>query len=244
VHGKRKIIGLALGVIAAGAIGAGQTAQAGPKSCTKTGERAEHLEPVSAGKSYSGTGVYFFNYDFAHPTCERATNAEWPIQLLFTDNAYKRKIESQLDGLFKFGGIFASPEAARIDDGNGWFWGTDGGKKTLPFSIETHDDHYRLYAYSNVGEHSYSMQLGFFVIGTIHRDYNEFAGATKASYGHSEEAEYDLDQYVAEQIEKKKLDWEVFPFDEEYALGNKQNGEEGNHQWESSGFPTLFEVKE
>jgi hypothetical protein len=107
------------------------------------------------------------------PTCARANNVEWPVDLLFDNNASISAIEADLSATFPYSRPFTSTEYARINDGNGWFWAHNGGRKSAAFTVPDQDDeHYRLYAYS---ERSYTASLGYFVIGTMHKDYNAFA---------------------------------------------------------------------
>lgn len=214
--------------------GAAQRAAAGPISCRTTGLHAAHFHLLEIGKSFNGAPVKFYNYDFGSPTCARANNVEWPIDLLFWNNASRSAIESGLSSFFPYGGVFASTEYARINDGAGTFWARNGGKKTAIETKGTTDDHYRIYAYS---ERSYATDFGYFVIGTIHKDNNEFAGYTHAEYGESEKAEKELGADAG----SLAVGWEV-NFDN-YNMENEQYGQEGNHIWENNGNATMIRLE-
>jgi hypothetical protein len=180
---------VACAAVVACVFGMCSTAVAGPGGCRRTGYNAKSFHLIPAGKSASSTEVKFYNYDFGTPTCARADNVEWPVDLLFFNNATIDKINTTLGSFFPYGKPFASTDYARINDGAGYFWARNGGRKTAAESAGTSDDHYRIYAYS---QRSYTTSLGYFVIGTMHKDFNEFAGATEATYGDSEQAEHDL----------------------------------------------------
>jgi hypothetical protein len=207
-------------------------AMAGPGGCRTTGFHATSFHLLEAGKSFNGAPVKFYNYDFGTPTCARANNVEWPIDLLFYNNAEIRTIESGLSGFFPYGKPFASTEYARINDGAGAFWARNGGRKRAAESVGTSDDHYRVYAYS---QRSYTTGLGYFVIGSMHKDFNEAPGFS-ATYGSSEKAESDL------AVDARIIEgWEVFP--NNYNMRNEQYGKEGNHTWENNGLATMIHMK-
>jgi hypothetical protein len=211
-------------------------AMAGPGGCRTTGFHATHFHLLLAGNSFSGAPVKFYNYDFGTPTCARANNVEWPIDLLFTGNASINAIYADLNSPFRYGNPWTSTEYARINDGAGTFWARNAGRKTLAESVGSEDDHYRVYAYS---QRNYTTGLGYFVIGSMHRDFNEGGGITNAHYGASEKAEKDLFQDANSLT--GIYEWEVVY--DNYNMLNEQYGQQGNHGFENDGLATTIRMK-
>lgn len=209
------------------------TSQAGPGGCRRSGfNAATAFRLLNVGYSARNTKVNLYNFDFGTPTCARRNNVEWPVDLLFYNNATESSIVNGLSDTFPYGKPFTSTEYARINDGNGWFWAHNRGRKSAAESAGTSDDHYRIYAYS---QRSYSDQLGYFVIGTMHRDFNEAAGVTNASYGDSEDAETDLaaDASIVS-------GWTVYR--NNYNMENRIYGQQGNHIWQNDGLATMIRM--
>ena len=226
------VLALAVGVAAFAPGSAG----AGPGGCRRTGVHATSFHLLVAGTATNGLAVKFYNYDFGSPTCARANNVEWPVDLLFYNNASINAVESGLSNFFPYGSPFASSEYARINPGGRYHWVSNGGRKTAMESKGSSDEHYRVYAYRG---RTYDINgLGFFVIGTMHKDFNEFAGTPGASYGDSEDAEADL---AADARSLSGVNgWQVFQ--NNYDMRNGQYGQEGNHIWQNDGLATMIRM--
>jgi hypothetical protein len=161
---------------------------------------------------------------------------EWPVDLLFYNNASVSSVQSGLSSFFPYGKPFASSEYARVNNGARYHWVVNGGRKTAAQSAGSYDDHYRVYGYSG---RNYAIDgLGYFVIGTMHRDYNEAANVTNSSYGNSEDAEHDL--FVDAGSLASTLNWQAYY--DNYDMTNAISRVEGNHIWNNDGLATMVRL--
>ena len=169
-----------------------------------------------------------YNYDFNSERRSRK-NVDWGVNLLFYNNAEVDKIKAAL--------IYGTPggkQNARMKDGSSWLWDEDGGRKQGPCPIGTSTAHYRVYANQD-GDRNYSRGLGFYVIGSSHRDVNECGGGTRY-FGDSEAVETELSAIGA-----SARGWQVFR--NNYDMRNKERRRrEGDHRWYSDGLATMFIV--
>jgi hypothetical protein len=138
-----------------------------------------HLEPLYKNEDS------FENYDF---TSQRvaSNNVDFPMTLVFF-NANQGKVNSALNGQYPNGG---DPEHARMNDGGGWFWNANSGRKnSFDACTGTDSGHYRVYARGDQG-HNYNSSWGYWVAATTHRDHLECSpGGLGTWFGYSEDAE-------------------------------------------------------
>jgi hypothetical protein len=174
----------------------------------------------------------FWNYDFARKAVS-ATGVDWPVDLVFRNNADIDKVKAGLDGYMHFHG---SPMYARLKDHDGAAtWAVDGGKKTLlcPVFGQT-AYHTRLYADGD--ERLYNTAWGYYVLGTAHQDHNECSRIGRWS-GRSEAAE----KFVGG-ISREIWGNQAPSFDR-IQMGNQEPyRREGTHVWQNNGLATAISV--
>lgn len=169
-----------------------------------------------------------YNYDFNSERRSRR-NVDWGVSLLFYNNAEVDKVKAEL--VYGYPG---SKQNARIKDRSSWIWDEDGGRKTVLCSSGFGATHYRVYANQD-GDRSYSRGLGFYVIGSTHRDVNECGGGTRY-FGDTEAAETDLAA-----VGGSARGWTAYR--NNYDMRNKEpTRREGDHRWSSNGLATMFVV--
>jgi len=196
------------------------------------------LVPMSAsgGSTSNLTLLYiqedsFRNYDFDSQYV-LSTNVDWPVTLVFWNNANINKVKNSLDSAgFQWGG---DSENGRLNDGYGYVWDTDGGRKNVLCPFLSTDSHYRIYAPSY--DYLYNVSWGFYVIGTTHRDHNE-CGPLDTWYGKSDEAENEVAFASAAVWGSGAVasDWAYFYNYEPYRA-------EGSHIWLNDGYATAVRV--
>lgn len=90
----------------------------------------------------------FYNWDFDSQTAD-SSNVDWPVTILYHNNAEVDKVKSIYWGLCGSG----SQKYARLNDGNegtGWVWDEDGGTKNPCSCLISGDaEHMRVYADAN-----------------------------------------------------------------------------------------------
>ncbi len=170
-----------------------------------------------------------YNYDFTRTRASRR-NVDWGVDLLFYNNAEVDKIKNSLP-LVGTG----SKKNARLDDGGGWFWDEDGGRKGTPCTPGVRLNHYRVYADRPGGDRNFSRGLGFYVIGSTHRDVNECGGGTRY-FGETEAAETDVAALAS-----GLTNWQIYR--NNYDMRNRESRRrEGDHRWGSNGLATMFRI--
>jgi hypothetical protein len=170
------------------------------------------------------------NYDF-HSQTVSSTNIDWAVSLIFSNNATINKVKSALDNPYDQGATCASPQYGRLDDGAGYVWDTDSGKKTTCCPITGSDYHFRIYADSD-DRLGYNATYGYWVFGTTHKDVKECGTGTW--YGDSEVAE----QYMRS---VKPSGWGMTA--EARNMSNPEPARwDGDHYWNNSGYATVFSV--
>jgi len=129
--------------------------------------------------SYSGDTWY--NWDNTSQSCACSNAVDWPVTMIFRTYANVNRVKDIL------GGYSGSSMYLRANDGNGWFWDSDGGRK-LPISgyPTGYYHHVRLYA-PYPADYFYSTAWGRYVLATTHIDWNEFSSSRQ--FGWSETAE-------------------------------------------------------
>jgi hypothetical protein len=199
------------------------SALAAPVHAASTGQ----LRPIKVDPSNSNNRIY--NYDFNSQKLSRR-NVDWGLDLVFYNNAEVDKIKDSL-GYSNVG----SRQNGRLNNGKGWFWDQDGGRKNFPCSFATFTNHYRVYADQAGGDRNYSPGLGFYVVGSTHRDVNECGGGTRV-FGYSELAENDIAALAT-----GLTDWQVYR--NVYDMRNREPlRREGDHRWHSNGLATMFRI--
>lgn len=170
----------------------------------------------------------FDNYDFSTPKVS-SKNVDWPITLLFRNNAEVDKVKQKIGW-----GIFASAAYARLNNSFGWFYDSDQGIKSAPCTVGVTAVHFRVYADQGAGDRNYSPSLGYYVLGTTHLDRNECGGGTKTS-GWSELAEETISNMYSVR------GWTIYR--NTYQMNNPETPRlEGNHYWNNSGLATIVAV--
>lgn len=167
------------------------------------------------------------NYDFPTQSVS-STNVEWPVTLMFRNNAEVDKIKVALTF-----GVPGSTEYGRMNNSFGWFWDGDGGRKTGPCSFGTSTQHYRVYADPAHEDRNWAPSIGFYVIGTTHSDVNECGGGT-TYFGYSEGAE---NRVVTNAV--GATSWQIYP--DSWDMQNPEPPRwEGNHYWSNGGTASQF----
>lgn len=116
----------------------------------------------------------FRNFDYTS-TGDGDCNVDWPVDFLFWQDAAVGKVKNRMATIGYDDDFLASTMWHKQDNGGGWEWNGDPGKKN-PFAFWeycTSDvEHYRVYA---VGDNSrnYNMHWGYYVLGTAHVDHQE-----------------------------------------------------------------------
>lgn len=136
-----------------------------------TANSTNNLTTISLGYS-----DYIFNWDSLDGSTS-SKKVDWPVRFIFWDDANINRVKDRLDGCG--GDPSLSPQVCsssstkyfRFNDGpeTQYFeevdW--DGGKKQ-GVSCD-YDQHIRVYAYDLTGR-NYNASLGFYVMGTVHKD--------------------------------------------------------------------------
>jgi len=89
---------------------------AAAQACHGGSAHTKHLHIIKAGGHVVGPRTVesaFYNYDFGSPSCPRANNVQWPVDVIFINNASVDVVNNDLgtaSGSFRYGGVFASTE--------------------------------------------------------------------------------------------------------------------------------------
>lgn len=180
---------------------------------------------------FAGYGDQIYNYDFSSESAT-STNVEWPIDLVFYNNATINGVKNMLSGTYWVPG---SEEYARLNNrymGTGWVWDSDGGEKTGVPTCWTTTKHYRIYAPSSL-DAFYNPAYGFYVVGSTHEDIDEIPGCD-AHYNYSEAVEQDIANIW------RNLGHTTYYDD--YWFANQQYDLQGNHHFDSDGYATYLHV--
>lgn len=188
----------------------------------------------------------FRNWDFHcgnSSTCISRTNVDWPVTLLFYNNAEINKVKDNiLEPRYDWGGTCASAQYARLSDGAGFHWDGDQGKKTTccpgsGWPNPSTADHIRFYsAGSATHDRMYNTAWGYWIKASTHQDHNEPQCTTAPSwFGYTERAEGNLFAYWTNNLGRPG--WR----DQQYWY-NTQNNDQGNHYVRSNGYASVFWV--
>ncbi|WAX56587.1 hypothetical protein M6B22_18950 [Jatrophihabitans cynanchi] len=115
----------------------------------------------------------------------KRTNVDWTTTMFFKSNATINKVKGVLGSTYPDTG---STMRMYLNDGSGYAWDSDGGRKT-PNGCNTIDKHIRLYADGD--DRLYNPTDGYYVVGTTHYDYYESSGCG-TYYGYSESVSNDI----------------------------------------------------
>jgi hypothetical protein len=174
----------------------------------------------------------FWNYDFDKKEVS-STGVDWPVGLIFRNNAEVDKVKAGLDGYMRHRG---SKKYARLKDaGEEATWDEDGGKKTrrCPVFGQT-AYHFRVYADGD--DRLYNTSWGYYVIGTAHMDHNECSRIGRW-HGKSEVVE----KFVGG-ISREAWGNDAPSFDR-LQMGNRESyRREGRHIWQNNGRATTIAV--
>ena len=170
---------------------------------------------------------YFYNYDFNTTDSTSYTNTDFPVTMLFWNNAEIDKVKAvYISSRWE---LIGNNQFARLNDGSGWEWDNDRGVKTYGL----HNCHMRLYAPGST-DTMYNVDWGYYILGTTHYDYFEFAGGWS---GYSEDAEAEACQTARNgQGWGVVEDWSTFYNYEAYRV------EGGSHIWDNNGLVSAVYV--
>ncbi len=179
-----------------------------------------------------GSGDWVYNYDFKSKDA-RADNVDWPVTLLFWNNAEVDKVKNKWCpwwDLFRCSGPGVY-EYMLLKDGSSSYWDQDTGRKK---SISGWDDswHVRFYA-PYPSDRGYSLELGYWVVATTHKHNDEITKTNKWT-GYSEETE----EKVANDLRAKG--WLVE--DDKVWFNNVLDEWQGTSYLQSNGYATKIKV--
>jgi hypothetical protein len=170
------------------------------------------------------------NYDFNSQTVS-GSNVDWAVALIFKNNATINKVKNALENPYDQGAFCASAQYGRLNDGAGYVWDSDSGKKTTCCPVTGSDYHFRVYADSD-DRLGYNATLGYWVFGTTHKDVKECGSGTW--FGDSEVAE----SYMRS---VKPSTWGVAA-NARWMSNYEAPRWDGDHYWNNSGYATVFSV--
>jgi len=166
----------------------------------------------------------WYNYDGESSSYD-ADNVDWPINMLFYNNANVGKVMD-----IYWGGAWpASNMYLYCDDGGGWVVDSETGSKSGDILTPTR---YHMRIYADDGYRMYNTSYGYYCIASIHKDVNE--GLPYAEYGWSE----DMEDYVCDYADN-----EGYTVYEDYSsYGNQIYEWQGNHYYQSNGYASAVNV--
>jgi hypothetical protein len=188
----------------------------------------------------------FRNWDFHcgnADSCITRTNVDWPMVLLFYNNAEINKVKDNiLAPRYDQGATCASAQYARVNDGsNSWRWDDDSGKKTTccpgAFGQPDTADHIRFYSNGRVTrDRMYNSSWGYWILASTHQDHNEpQCTSNPAWFGYTETAEDNVFSYWTNNLGRPATN------DQQY-WNNAQNDDQGSHYVRSNGYTSVFWV--
>lgn len=191
-----------------------------PAACAWTTSK---LRVVNVG------GDYIYNYDFESKSTS-SSKVDWPVTMMFTGNANINKVKNLYSAWTSGSSMYM-----RLNDGAGWVWDSDGGKKSWGASCSCH---IRLYADSD--DRLYNLTWGYFVIGTSHYDIREIFPDRR--FGWSEDAAGELTRYIEGNsgvsfIQRNSINMYNY---EAYRV--EYEGSTPRHYWQNNGYATRVQL--
>lgn len=196
--------------------------------------------PATAATAYDGVTVIAFgndrwyNYDFNSQSAS-ASNVDWAVTLIFRNNATINKVKSRMDDWTDLSFSSSETKHGRVSNYyDNWQWDGDSGKKRPLCPAWAMARHYRVYApvTSYDRESMYNSTLGYYVIGTTHKDWDECGGSKR--HGFSE----DVEQYVKNEVQDNTSIqndyWNIY--------NNEPYRVQGNHTWENNSWATTVNI--
>jgi hypothetical protein len=173
----------------------------------------------------------FLNYDFSDEN-HSSSNVDWPITIVFWNGATSvDHVKDILGGRFDRVG---SRLRAYINNGAGWSWDGDKGRKENQCGFGD-SAHYRIYAPSGQN-YFFNSAWGFYAIASTHLDHNECTEIGEWS-GLSSKAE----RYVADEAEnilgRRDVHRNVLHF-----ANAETERNEGTHHWRNEGEATTIKI--
>jgi hypothetical protein len=177
----------------------------------------------------------WYNYDF-NSESHRSTNVDWAISVLFINNATIDKAKSKVDdwtNAFEYSSSTRKWSYTSNYYERDWGWDADRGKKNPICPVHEDSHHFRAYSNNNGGyERMYNTTLGFYVIASTHRDWDECGGSVR--HGYSEYTESVLLNRVRDNT---YVEWD------KWGLSNNENYRvEGNHIWSNDGWASTVRI--
>jgi hypothetical protein len=199
------------------------------------GAKTEHLAQIHTKLDA------FLNYDFAGENHAR-DNVDWPITIIFWNGATSiDKIKELLSVGFDQTG---SRAYAYLNNGAGWEWDGDRGRKQALCSFNAESAHYRVYAPSGQ-DYFFNTAWGYYAIASTHIDHDECGGTTNGGEtwsGLSSRAE----GWVDSEAEHRELAHELPPGSVKrnvLELGNAETERfEGSHHWKNDGKASTIKI--
>ena len=180
---------------------------------------------VSANEAPSGTFVrkfmghtdYVWNWDLIETGDDVANmddKVDWRMRFVFKNNAEVDRVKHRLDGVGLDPRInpslpakWGATQYAHIDDGHehsGSYWDGDAGIKNGALCRWNYG-HMRLYA---IEDQNYNPTLGYYVVASIHQDYEGFSCDNEFESFESDE-DWWIDRIEDNLGEDTDYDWEV-----------------------------------
>ena len=124
----------------------------------------------------------FKNWDFRSKSAV-ASNVDWPVTMLYYNNANINKVKNKLDAIDRIGRC-GSGKKARLRDSTvtGYVWDNDGGIKDNCGTDWGQTRHMRVYADGN--DKLYNLSWKYYIIGTTHVDHCHRHGFWPAYWCH------------------------------------------------------------
>lgn len=193
---------------------------------------ASHCVTTDKLKTLSQNEDRFRNYDFESQvvgTC----NIDWPVNFLFWNNADIGKVKDRMATVGY--GITGSPMHETLNEGGGWVWDQDSGRKNEINCFFGDAEHFRIFADGD--DRLYNMSWGYYVLGTSHIDHNECDPFGSTWFGASETAEARIADDARNAWEPSRVNTDAVNFQ------NHNNWQRsGDHILQSNGYATKVKV--
>jgi hypothetical protein len=188
----------------------------------------------------------FYNWDFENTNWPvTADQVDWPITMMFYNNAEVDKVKGLLRGVSSYpligGTMFAVVgDFPPVSDGTGGGelqWDGDGGiKSNAPCAFGSMGDAYHIRIYADwPDDRFYNISAGFYVLAATHIDHNELPLCPGTWHGESELAENHFAQ--------RSRDVNLTVYEDWWSLLNFESWHQnGPHVVDNNGMQTLVHV--